>query len=334
MDGLDEALGGDLRPVLELAALAPSVHNTQPWRFHWDGAALHVFEDPSRALAVLDPAGRERIISCGGAALNARLGLAELGYGCRTSLCPDPAQPELLATLTVLDRRTPTDQERRLAEAIPRRTTDRDPFDPRRVPDDVRPALRLAAEEEGGWLRFLGPDGANDSVELQILLSHADDSQRSDPAYLEELAAWRRDREAEGVPSRALPSVPAELRATTWVGRDFDAATPHGHVAAAGGEPLAAEHPAVLVVGTEGDSRKDWLVAGQALCRVLLLATVEGLAAQPLTQVLEVPILRARMRHALGVVGHPQMLMRIGYGHARPTSRRRPVEEFTTIAST
>jgi hypothetical protein len=333
VDELDQALGGDLRPVLELAALAPSVHNTQPWRFGWDGTSLHVFEDRTRSLAVLDPTGRERIISCGGAVLNARLGFAELGYGCRTTLCPDPAQPELLATLTVLERQEPTEDERRLAEAIPRRTTDRDPFDPRSVPGDVRTELRRAAQEEACWLRFLGPDGSDDSVELQILLSHADDSQRSDPAYLEELAAWRRDRESEGVPSRALPSVPAELRAATWVGRDFDAATPHEQLAAAGEEPPPAEHPAVLVLGTDGDSRMDWLVAGQALCRVLLQATVEGLAAQPLTQVLEVPILRARMRHALGLVGYPQMLLRIGYGHAGPTSRRRPVEESTSIVA-
>ena len=332
MTDLDQALDGDLRPVLELAALAPSVHNTQPWRFTWDGTSLHVLEDRTRALAVLDPAGRERLLSCGAAALQARLGFAVLGYECRTAMLPDPDQPELVATLTVVGRTEPSQEERALAEAIPRRTTDRDPFDDRPVPEEARAALRQAAEQEGAWLRFIGEDGSDDALELQILLSHADDSQRSDPAYLEELAAWRRDREAEGIPTRSLPSVPAELRGATWVARDFDAKGPASAPAPAAEAPRP-EHPAVLVIGTEGDDVVDWVTAGQALARVLLRATVDGLAAQPLTQVLEVPILRGRMRHALGVRGYPQMLLRIGYGHAGPSSRRRPAEDFTQIVT-
>ena len=162
-----------------------------------------------------------------------------------------------------------------------------------------------------------------------MLLSHADDSQRSDPAYLAELEAWRRDREAEGVPTRALPSVPVELRGSSWVLRDFDAGK--GEHAPAGSEPPPAEHPTVVVVGTEGDERRDWLTAGQGLGRLLLQATVAGLAVQPMTQVLEVPVLRARMRHVLGVVGHPQMLLRVGHGRSAPVSPRRPAALTITL---
>lgn len=335
MTGLDDALGGDLRTVLELAALAPSVHNSQPWRFEWDGDSLTLFEDAARALPVLDPAGRERVLSCGSALLNVRIALSELGHEHTVDLLPDPAQPDLLATVTISGRGEPDDDLRALARAIPRRTTDRDPFDARSVPDEARTALRLAAEQEGAWLRFISDDAADsDAVELQVLLSHADDSQRSDPRYLAELASWRREREAEGVPTRALPSVPAELRASTWVPRDFDAGSPDSAAPAAPeGSPPPAEHPAVLVLGTRGDDRYDWLVAGLALGRVLLRATVDGLAAQPMTQIMEVPVLRARMRHALGVQGHPQMLLRVGYGHAGPTSRRRAVEDFTRVTA-
>ena len=330
---LDSALGGDLRPVLELASLAPSVHNTQPWRFIWDGTSLHVFEDPSRGLRVLDPSGRERLLSCGAAVLHARLGLTELGHAAGTALLPDPARPELLAVITVEGRTTATEDEHALALAIPRRTTDRDPYEDRPVPAEVLAALVRAAEVEDCWLRIVGPDGSDDAVELQVLLSQADEGQRHDPGYLEELAAWRRTSD-EGVPVSALPTVPPDRRASTWVVRDFDAALP-GHTAArpSAAEPPPAEHPTVVVLGSEGDTREDWLRAGQALARVLLTATVAGVATQPLTQVLEVPVLRARMRHALGVVGHPQMLLRIGYGHAGPTTHRRPAEQSTTLES-
>ena len=326
MDDLDTALGGDLRTVVELASLAPSVHNTQPWRFTWDGTTLTVLEDPGRALPVLDPSGRERRISCGAAVLMARLAFAELGYAVDVRLHDDP---ERVADLRVTGRTKASPEESALAQAIPRRTTDRDPFDDRPLPEELKAALMQAAEQEGARLGFLGEESGEDTVEMQVLLSHADDSQRRDPAYLAELAAWRRDREAEGVPARALPSVPAELRGSTWALRDFDAATGHGHDEVH--EPPVPEHPAVAVLTTAGDARVDWQVAGQALARVLLRAAVDFVAAQPLTQVLEVPVLRARMRHVLGDVGHPQMLLRLGYGHAGPTSRRRPPEQTLTI---
>ena len=326
MDDLDTALGGDLRTAIELASLAPSVHNTQPWRFTWDGSALTVHEDPERSLPVLDPTGRERRISCGSVVLMARLAFAELGYAVETELHPwSPADPYRLATLRVTGRAQPSEADSALAQAIPRRTTDRDPFDARPLPKELLAALRSAAEQEGATLHVLGDESRSVTVELQVLLSHADDSQLADPAYLEELARWRREREAEGIPARALPSVPAELRGSSWALRDFTAGQPRTPEQAA--EPPAPEHPTVIVLMTAGDGPDDWLAAGQALARVLLRATVDFVAAQPLTQVLEVPVLRARMRHVLGGVGHPQMLLRLGYGHAGPTSRRRPPEQ-------
>jgi hypothetical protein len=327
---LDSALGGDLRAVVELASLAPSVHNTQPWRFTWDGRALSLYDDAARALPVLDPTGRERVLSCGCALQHARLALTDLGHAHRVDLLPDPADEHLLARVTVEGEVVPDELDRRLVSAVPRRVTDRDPFDERPVPAEAREAMRAAAEAEGAWLRFVGEDGQDDAVELQVLLSHADDSQRRDVAYLEELAAWRREQEAEGIPSRALPTVPPERRGSSWVPRDFDARSRTASEGP-GAEPPVPEHPSVLVLGTRGDDRRDWLVAGQALARVLLQATADGLAAQPLTQVLEVPVLRGRMRHALGVIGHPQMLLRVGYGSAAPTSSRRPAEQILTL---
>lgn len=329
MADVETALDGDLVVVVELSSLAPSVHNTQPWSFTWDGVSLGVREDPSRSLPVLDPSGRERIVSCGAAVLHARLAFAERGWDVSTALLPDPGDPELLARLTVRGRRDPSAEEHALAAAIPVRSTDRDPFDSTPVTEQELELLRAAAEQEGAWLRVVRADGADEAVELQVLLSHADDSQRSDPAYLAELAAWRREREDEGIPSRALPSVPVEVRGSSWVLRDFDAGT--GEHARPGSEPPPAEHPTVVVLGSEGDGRSDWLTAGQGLARLLLQATAAGLAVQPMTQVLEVPVLRARMRHVLGVVGHPQMLLRVGHGRSAPVSRRRPPARTITL---
>jgi nitroreductase len=321
--------GDDVRAVVQLATLAPSVHNSQPWRWRWDGEVLELREDRSRALAVLDPSGRELVLSCGAALLGARLCLAELGWAAQVALLPDGDGGDVLARIRPTGRQEPTPDEHELALAAPRRVTDRDPYDRRALPPELLTALREAAEAEGAWLRVVGRDG--DEVELEVLLAHADSAQRSDPAYLQELETWRTETGEVGVPTRALPTVPSSVRGDSLSLRDFDA----GHPPAGDRSPSSAdrspEHPTVVVLGTQDDGRRDWLQAGQALMRVLLRATVDGVAAQPITSVLEVPPLRARLRSALGLVGHPQMVLRAGYGTAGPATHRLPVDEVLEL---
>lgn len=316
----------EVRGVVGLAVLAPSVHNSQPWRFRWDGAALEVVEDASRALPAIDQSGRERVLSCGAALLHAELALAELGWATRTTELPGD---DVLARVEVTGRREATPRQHLLAAAIARRTTDRDPYASRPVPQTAVEVLRSEAEVEGGWLRHVTP--LDDEVALEVLLARADAEQRRDPAYLAELRAWRTVAGPTGVPDAGLPTVTAGDRASSLALRDFDAGRATGGAPTGDRQP-AAEHPAVVVLGTPGDSRADWLQAGRVTARVLLAATVEGLAAQPLTAVLEVPRTRALLRRALGAVGQPQMVLRIGYGTRGPASRRLPVEGILQVS--
>jgi hypothetical protein len=161
-----------VREVVALASLAPSVHNTQPWRFSWDGDSLDVYDDPARAVPVIDPTGRERVLSCGAAVENARLAIRGLGRQCDVDLLPDPAEPTLLARLTPGAAEEPTPSEHALLEAVPRRYTDRGRFLPTPVDAEVLDRLRVAAEGVGAWLRPV--QSTDERVALSVLLSHAD----------------------------------------------------------------------------------------------------------------------------------------------------------------
>ena len=79
---------------------APSVHNTQPWRFTAVGQQISLHADAGRQLMVADPDGREMMISCGAALFTARLALRSLGYIPETSVLPDPGQPLLVARVS------------------------------------------------------------------------------------------------------------------------------------------------------------------------------------------------------------------------------------------
>ncbi len=76
--------------------------------------------------------------------------------------------------------------------------------------------------------------------------------------------------------------------------------------------------------------------AGRALGRVLLEATAAGLAASPLTQALDWPATRSRLRSRLSLIGHPQMLLRLGHpsGDRTPSRNRRRVSEVLTVGRT
>lgn len=325
-----------LRAVVAAATRAPSIHNTQPWRFVAGQGSLDLYADRDRVLPVIDPTGRQLTISCGSALLFARLAVRALGYAEQTTLLPDPGDADHLARLLVGAPSAPSELERRLAAAIPARHTHREPFEDRPVPVAVLDALHGAANAEGAWLKVI--DAADDKVATAVLLSHADTLEGLDPAYRAELERWVRpdDTAADGVPRSAAPSTSGDRRRSSFMLRDFDvggmapaktsaeaAAVPSDDEAG----PPPVERPLVVVLGTPRDSPQGWLQAGAALGRVLLRATVEGLAASPLNQVLDVPALREVFRRDLRLVGFPQMLLRMGYGGDAPASPRRPVQE-------
>jgi nitroreductase len=324
----------DWTRVVAAATRAPSIHNTQPWRFVASPDRLQVFFDRERALPVLDPTHRQQVISCGIAVEFAQVALASEGWDVDVELEPDATDPDCLANVQVTGRREASDQERTLAEAIGRRHTVRAPFQSRAVPPELVDALQTEAGSYGTWVKPM--TDSDDELAAVFLVSNAEEMEQSDPAYMAELESWLRTDPAavDGVPVEAVPSEDPHGRASNWMVRDFVVGSRNGQDVLPGGDPDAppppVERPTVLLMGTDDDDRYAWLLAGRALGRLLLHATVAGLAASPLTQPLDWPATRQRMRSQLSLVGHPQMLLRMGYpttADAGTPSGRRPVEE-------
>lgn len=312
-----------LRFALHCAMLAPSSHNSQPWRFIVGGDSVSVCADRLRALPVSDPFDRELIISCGAALFNLRVALSRLGLAYSIAIFPSGVDPDLVAEVRMLPdgRRDETLPD--LFDAIAMRVTTRQPFADEPVDPSIQRALVAAGVAEGADIACV-----NELVErerIALLVALADRQQFGDPRFRRELANWIHPRRREdGMPAYATGMMPLLDFATPLaasVVRTFDL----GGGVAATHHRLVVGSPLIVCIATGSDDREAWLAAGQALQRVLLVAAEAGLTASYLNQPIEVAGLREQLAAlvGLGATGNPQLLLRVGRGPRVPHSPRR-----------
>ncbi|MET8130602.1 nitroreductase [Streptomyces sp. NPDC005251] len=318
----------DLDTITALVAdaiAAPSLHNAQPWLFRCarDTGVIRLYADPECALPHTDPDNRGLHMGCGAALFNLRVAAAAAGLTPRVLLLPDPASPELLAEVRLSGTGPPGDQLARLAPSIRRRHSSRFPFRDEEIPAATRERLSEAARLEGAELFFPDPWHVRSILDL---IRDADDSEALDPGVHAETVRWTRTEPsavtaaADGIPGEAFGP---RQRGTSAPVRDFAVGRPMP-----GRDRTAFEkNPNIALLGTARDEPVDWVCAGQALERVLLQATADGLVASITSQPLEWQDIRWAVRDPLSAMANVQMVIRLGHGPEGATSPRRPVTD-------
>jgi hypothetical protein len=314
--------------AVSYAVLAPSTHNTQPWQFVIQGRELDLHADYSRALPVVDPQGRELIISCGAALFYLRLALRYFGYSPVVDLLPDPGSPGWLARVHLGTKSEVQSDTVLLFQAIPHRHTNRLPFWDQPVPGDLLDELESAVQMEGAWLRLLESD--EDRAAVAKLVGEGDRRQWADKHFRKELAAWVRSAGSnshDGLPIGTQDLGNLLSHAGPFAIRTLDLGKRH----AAKDEDIVLHSPALAVIGTGSDDISAWMDAGQALARLLLRAQGENISASFLSQPVEVAELRPCLADIAAHEGFPQLLLRLGYGDPMPHTPRRAVADVVTV---
>ena len=293
-----------LRRAVELALQAPSVHNTQPWLFRLGADEVELHADPSRHLPGTDPDHRDLLISCGAVLHHLTVAAAGLGMATEVARLPDPERRNHLATVRVVD--CPPDRaEAGLFGQLGRRRTDR-----RRYSPDPVPAARistLGAQAAAHGVRLIPATDPGVLSRMHRVLEDAATEQRHEPGYLAELLIWthRYAGAQDGVPRTAVPARPGYAEDPAL--QRF----PSGSLT--GRQAFGPDGGILVVLTTPRDMPVDRLAAGEATSAVLLAATRTGLASAPLSQAMELPRTRERLRvEALGIPDHPQLVIRIG----------------------
>ena len=309
----DGSLADKLRFLLRYAILAPSSHNSQPWRFAVRPDGVNVFAEESRWLPEADPTKRELYVSVGCAVENLCVSAEAFGFRARVDRRPD-GPGDLAARVTVDDAAPDSRRPPGLFDHVTDRYTSHAPFADRPLPDEAVTAFRDATPD-GVALEFVTDAARTDA--LAALQVEADEALMDDPAYRRELAHW------VGLGALGDSWLAARVGQTVLTHLDL------GPREARKNAELLRGASAIGVLATPSDDGNAWLETGQAYERLALQAAGRGIAVHPVSQTLERLDTRRRLGDLLDVDGYPQHLFRLGYddGPAEHTPRW-PLEKF------
>lgn len=307
--------------VAESALRAPSIHNSQPWRWRVRGDRVELHADRSRQLAVADISGRSLTISCGAALHQAAVAAQAFGWPAEVTRMPDPRNPDHLATLHLRSGARPPHAVEDL-QALQERRTDRRRFTSWPIPPER--LAGLAASVDVDQVRVVPVTAAPDRVRVELLVSRATTIEKADRRFATEQRSWLDHSDVDGIPSELLPEpgarTPSRVSRFVDEGPDED---PRGSIENSDG---------LLVIATETDDPEAWLRTGEALSELWLHAMNDGMSVVPLSQVIEVAETRTALHHeVLGGLLHAQLLVRIGWQEisrsSLPRTPRRPLDE-------
>jgi hypothetical protein len=332
---LQDRLDETSRNILYLASLAPSGHNSQPWRVRIETPHRWTVEtDESRRLPAVDPEDRELVLSLGAFVEN--LSIAAGAAGFFADIHPTDADTDTVNQSSIqvtLHRDGPTGYPvRRLTS---RRTVKHGHLSKLLGNRDIE----ILSETLDGRL-FYFPAG---SQHAECIREAAVENYRIQAMRMEaqeELVKWLRlnNREARkhrdglstegmelaGIQGWYLRHIASsdDFLKESWRLKGIDMTA-----------ELAGQGAGWLIVTSPGRTRADLLETGRRFERMALLTRELGIGIHPMTQILEEKHGLSQFADHHGEKNHPQFVLRVGYldRYPDPVSLRRPVDWFTSI---
>jgi nitroreductase len=313
--------------LLRYAILAPSTHNTQPWRFTVTPDGVEVYADYRRRMTVVDPGNRELIISIGGALFSLRVAAAHFSIPCAVeyNLSGDSERPLAIVRVGVRNPHGPANAELEgLFPGLVTRHTNRSPFLLSRVPASLMERLATVAEGSQASV-VLSTDGAMNQ-KIGEMVAEASQQQWADGEFRKDVAEWITNdstSRCDGIPAAAYGWSGSIAALGSYAARTID----QGRLRAARDRNLCVEAPGLVVIASE-DAPEHWLQAGEVHQRLCLTIIREGLQYSYFNMPVQIPQFRIQVKALLGCRMWPQLILRVGYCLTPPApTPRRPLED-------
>ncbi|MDX2034957.1 MAG: hypothetical protein SF339_30050 [Blastocatellia bacterium] len=314
----EASLGEQIRFLLGYAVLAPSSHNTQPWRFAIDAkGVLQVFADYNGWLRVADPDQRELHLSIGCAIENLVIAARRFGLAAHIDYLPDTQNRALIAAVS-LHKAEAQDLGgiTVLFDAIPRRRTNHKTFEPQPVEPSLLELFEQCCDEPGIEIYLTGEEEMRQRFDDLIVRSDA--ATFANPAYREELGYW----------------IGQGVFGTSWlmsqIGRLAMANLNFGKMTARSDESVLMSAPVMGLLSAVNDDRVSQVRAGQVFERIYLTGARLGIGIRPMSQICQAPEQKKALAELIPL-GGATPLQPFLLGHVVPLEEHTPRKSVAEV---
>lgn len=324
----------NVNQLIYYATLAPSGHNTQPWKFSIEDNVIRIFPDFERRLPVVDPDDYALYISLGCALENLMIAAKKNGLSSTIDYFPSDEKSECIR-VTLSPNGDPGDEE--LFDAIPFRQSNRSLYDKKEIPEGHIQKLVESNIFDAVFVKTFDPNN-QESEPIIDLVKEGNRIQFNDRQFVEELLSWIRftkkemNNRKDGLTAEVMgfPFVPR------WLGRFILITLAKPESEASKSEKQIRSSSLLMLFISKKHDKRHWVDLGRSFERVALTATSLGLAHAHLNMPCEVEPVREKLSSHLELDHdeQPLLLIRFGYAEERPRSPRRPAEEVIMQSNT
>jgi hypothetical protein len=313
-----------INEIIKYAAMAPSGHNAQPWKFFVSQDSIVIFPDYSRTLPVVDPDDREMFISLGCALENLIIAAEHFGYRAEVNYNLEIQYQERITVFLKSDSAAANS----LFEQIERRQTTRNEYNGNKVPNNELEYIKnnIFCREVG--VHFLiEKESINKIIEL---VKKGNIHQFGDERFMDELKFWIRfsESEAEEKQDGLLSSTTGNPSVPRWIGKIFmnlfHSAKDQNEI----DEKFIKSSAGVILFSTAKNDKMAWIETGRTFEKFSLLTTKMNLKCAFINQPVEIKELNEDLLRIFEIEkGYPQLLVRFGYSSLMPKSPRRNLND-------
>jgi hypothetical protein len=314
-----------MKEIVRYASLAPSGHNTQPWKFYIGTNTINIKPDYSRKLPVVDPDDRELFISLGCALENLVIAAEHFGYTTKVIYNLEKEyEEEIIVSLDKGEIKTND-----LLDQITLRQTTRNEYNRKSVPPPELDSIENFITSD-----FVQNKIITDSLTIMDvieLVKEGNIRQFNDTRFMDELKFWIRFSESESeekqdgltAGSSGNPSVPR------WLGKIFMDLFYSANDQNKKDEKFIKSSAGLILFYSEKNDKRTWIETGRIFERFSLLTTKMNIKCAFINQPIEIKDLNKQLLKAFQAgKGTPQLLLRFGYSDPMPKSPRRNLDNI------
>lgn len=294
--------------LLRYAILAPSAHNTQPWRWQINGNELVVYRDQKYTLRAGDPTLRETFLSLGAFIENFVVAAAHFGLGCELKDMAFQVS-DLQASKIVVSPQSESHLSE-LFEGITKRHTNRGYYKPDELSQEELDKLQVTPE---AYQKVFFITDAEARERIANLVGRGTYIALSMDAMRHELAELVYSESSAKDTGMAIESMLEDANSLEENPTEFIAQNMDVLENAKYWETTFASSPLHIVIGSEIDGPLAWINAGRTMERILLAAAATGMTHCISAAPVEVPTLAPLLRKEIDEDVRPQVLIRVGY---------------------